>query len=119
MLFFLQPIHLKAEKYLLKGLVNVESSPTEIESELAENIIVDMQDMEGSVINSISAKLASDGHGVYEYYTWANLGEKIIFVPRDSRYGSLCFQGICELDLHMFGEKFLFHITQPKECLGA
>uniref|UniRef100_A0A1J3G3W9 Nodal modulator 1 n=1 Tax=Noccaea caerulescens TaxID=107243 RepID=A0A1J3G3W9_NOCCA len=81
----LQPIHLKAEKYLLKGLVNVESSSTETESELAENIIVDMQDKEGSVINSISAKLASDGHGFYEYYTWANLGEKIIFVPRDSR----------------------------------
>uniref|UniRef100_A0A1J3E6G6 Nodal modulator 1 n=1 Tax=Noccaea caerulescens TaxID=107243 RepID=A0A1J3E6G6_NOCCA len=80
-----QPIHLKAEKYLLKGLVNVESSSTETESELAENIIVDMQDKEGSVINSISVKLASDGHGVYEYYTWANLGEKIIFVPRDSR----------------------------------
>ncbi|CAA7030535.1 unnamed protein product [Microthlaspi erraticum] len=80
-----QPIHLKAEKYVLKGLVNVESSSTEIESELAENIIVDMQDKEGSVINSISAKLASDGRGVYEYYTWANRGEKITFVPRDSR----------------------------------
>ncbi|CAN8280635.1 unnamed protein product [Cochlearia groenlandica] len=80
-----QPIHLKAEKYLLKGLVKVESSSTEIESEVPENFIVDMQDVEGSVINSISAKLATDGHGVYEYYTWANLGEKIIFVPRDSR----------------------------------
>ncbi|XP_013591415.1 PREDICTED: nodal modulator 3-like isoform X2 [Brassica oleracea var. oleracea] len=80
-----QPIHLRAEKYLVKGLINVESSSTEIESELPENFIVDIQDKEGSVINSISAKLASDGSGVYEYYTWANLGEKISFVPRDSR----------------------------------
>ncbi|KFK35418.1 hypothetical protein AALP_AA5G281800 [Arabis alpina] len=78
-----QPIHLRAEKYLIKGLINVESSSTEIE--LPENFIVDMQDKEGRVINSISAKLGSDGRGVYEYYTWANLGEKISFVPRDSR----------------------------------
>ncbi|KAG2260924.1 hypothetical protein Bca52824_080218 [Brassica carinata] len=80
-----QPIHLRAEKYLIKGLINMESSSTEIESELPESFIVDMQDEEGRVINSISAKLASNGHGVYEYYTWANLGEKISFVPRDSR----------------------------------
>ncbi|KAF8074467.1 hypothetical protein N665_1101s0028 [Sinapis alba] len=79
------PIHLRAEKYLIKGLINVESSSTETESELPENFIVDMQDKEGRVINSISAKLASDGRGVYEYYTWANLGERISFVPRDSR----------------------------------
>ncbi|XP_024012784.1 nodal modulator 1 [Eutrema salsugineum] len=80
-----QPIHLRAEKYLLKGLINVESSSFENESEFPENFIVDMQDKEGRVINSISAKFASDGRGVYEYYTWANLGEKITFVPRDSR----------------------------------
>lgn len=64
----------------------MESSSTETESELPESFIVDMQDKEGRVINSVSAKLASDGRGVYEYYTWANLGEKISFVPRDSRY---------------------------------
>lgn len=64
----------------------MESSSTEIDSELLENFIVDIQDKEGNVINSIAAKLASDGRGVYEYYTWANLGEKISFVPRDSRY---------------------------------
>ncbi|KAG7635346.1 unnamed protein product [Arabidopsis thaliana] len=79
-----QPIHLKAEKYLLKGLINVESSST-IESELQENFIVDIQDKKGNVINTIAAKLASDGSGVYEYYTWASLGEKISFVPQDSR----------------------------------
>lgn len=87
-LFFLQPIYLKAEKYLLKGLINVESSST-IESELPENFIVDIQDKKGNVINSITAKLSSDGSGVYEYYTWANLGEKISFAPRDSRYDLL------------------------------
>jgi hypothetical protein len=88
MRFFLQPIHLKAEKYLLKGLINVESSST-IESELQENFIVDIQDKKGNVINTIAAKLASDGSGVYEYYTWASLGEKISFVPQDSRYDLL------------------------------
>lgn len=67
----------------------MESSSTEIDSELLENFIVDIQDKEGNVINSIAAKLASDGRGVYEYYTWANLGEKISFVPRDSRYDLL------------------------------
>lgn len=65
----------------------MESSSTEIE--LPEDFIVDMQDKEGRVINSISAKIGSDGRGVYEYYTWANLGEKISFVPRDSRYDLL------------------------------
>ncbi|VVB06611.1 unnamed protein product [Arabis nemorensis] len=78
-----QPINLRAEKYLLKGLINVESSSTEIE--LPEDFIVDMQDKEGRVINSFSAKIGSDRRGVYEFYTWANLGEKISFVPRDSR----------------------------------
>ncbi|XP_010523920.1 PREDICTED: nodal modulator 3 [Tarenaya hassleriana] len=80
-----QPVHLKAEKYLLKGVINVEFSSTHIESELPESFVVDIQDKEGNVVESIAAKLASDEHGVYEYNLWAHLGEKINFIPRDSR----------------------------------
>ncbi|KAG2258897.1 hypothetical protein Bca52824_078191 [Brassica carinata] len=110
----LQPIHLRAEKYLIKGLINVESRSTEIESELPESFIVDMQDEEGRVINSISAKHASVGSGVNEYYTWAKLGEKISFVPRILAiiylsyfsYAVLLFQGNAEKKMLFYRKSF-------------
>lgn len=88
---FWQPIYLKGEKYLLIGEIKVVSSSSDGVSELPENLIVDILNSEGSLIDSTTSRLASSGNdqtsgALYEYSTWVNLGEKLIFVPRDPRY---------------------------------
>ncbi|XP_004288537.1 PREDICTED: nodal modulator 1 [Fragaria vesca subsp. vesca] len=84
------PIHLKGEKYLLKGQINVASSSSDGVHKLSENFIVDIVNSEGSIIDSTTAGLAPIGneqtsYSVYEFSVWAKLGEKLIFVPRDAR----------------------------------
>ena len=88
---FLQLINLKGKKYLLKGQINVASSSSDGPHELLENLIVDILNSEGSVIDGTTAGLASTGneqtsYSVYEFSVWAKLGEKLTFVPRDARY---------------------------------
>ncbi|KAL5561032.1 hypothetical protein UlMin_030779 [Ulmus minor] len=83
-------IYLKGEKYLLKGKINVASSSSDGVSELPENIIVDILNKEGSSIDKTTATLTSSGieqttGALYEYSTWASLGEERIFVPQDPR----------------------------------
>lgn len=89
--FFWQPIYLKAEKYLLKGQIKVVPSSSDGVSELPENLIVDILNSEGNPVYSTESRLTSSGNGqtsgaLYEYSTWASLGEKLVFVPRDPRY---------------------------------
>ncbi|XP_062006215.1 uncharacterized protein LOC133723403 [Rosa rugosa] len=84
------PIHLKGEKYLLKGQINVASSSFDGGNKLSENFIVDILNTGGSIIDSTTAGLTSTGneqasYSVYEFSVWANLGEKLTFVPRDPR----------------------------------
>ncbi|GFP95668.1 nodal modulator 1 [Phtheirospermum japonicum] len=79
------PINLKGEKYLLKGQINVESKEN-----LPESIPLDILDnqetlVDGTVASLVSAEVEQSGLAVYEYSVWANIGEKLIFVPRDSR----------------------------------
>lgn len=54
------------------------------------NIIVDILNGEGSLINRTTAELASSANdqtsAVYEYSVWASLGEKLFFLPWDPRY---------------------------------
>lgn len=71
--------------------MNVELGSPDGVYELPNTISVDIQSSGGDVINTITAKLTSKMNdpritAVYEYSTWANLGEKLIFVPLDSRY---------------------------------
>ena len=53
-------------------------------------IVVDILNGEGMVMHSTNAKLASSANdqmtAVYEYSVWANLGEKLTFLPTDPRY---------------------------------
>ncbi|XWS31841.1 hypothetical protein CRYUN_Cryun23aG0110800 [Craigia yunnanensis] len=80
------PIYLKGEKYLLRGQINVNSSSS---NELPVGIVVDILNGEGTVMHSTNAKLASSANdqmtAVYEYSVWANLGEKLTFLPTDPR----------------------------------
>ncbi|XP_021279934.1 nodal modulator 1 [Herrania umbratica] len=81
------PIYLKGEKYLLGGQINANSSSSD---ELPVSIVVDILNGEGMVMHSTNANLASSVNdqirtAVYEYSVWANLGEKLTFLPRDPR----------------------------------
>ncbi|KAJ1412555.1 Immunoglobulin-like fold [Sesbania bispinosa] len=83
----LSPIHLKGEKYLLKGQINVQSGSLDA---LPEKIVVDIYHDGAGVIDNATAILKSHekdqtNAAVFEYSVWANLGEKLVFVPRDSR----------------------------------
>ncbi|XP_061366169.1 uncharacterized protein LOC133309420 [Gastrolobium bilobum] len=83
----LSPIHLKGEKYLLKGQIHVQSSSL---NALPENVVVDIQHDGAGVIDQATAILQSHGkdqtnNAILEYSIWAILGEKLTFVPRDSR----------------------------------
>ncbi|KAF5745936.1 putative carboxypeptidase regulatory region-containingprotein [Tripterygium wilfordii] len=84
------PIYLKGEKYLVNGQISIEPSLVNGLYELHQSIIVDILNSQNSFIGSTGVMLASDGghqsgNVVYEYSTWANLGEKMTFVPKDSR----------------------------------
>ncbi|KAF9619797.1 hypothetical protein IFM89_009319 [Coptis chinensis] len=86
------PLYLKGEKYLLEGKVTVDATLNV--DELPENIIVDTFSPDGSFISANPARLISTGSDitsspVYEYSIWANLGDKLTFVPRDSRNGEV------------------------------
>lgn len=84
------PINLKGEKYLLKGQIRVELGSADGGYELPNNIIVDILNSEGNLFDGTAASLVSHeddqtGSALFEYSVWANLGEKLTFVPRDPR----------------------------------
>ncbi|XP_027924979.1 nodal modulator 1 [Vigna unguiculata] len=81
------PIRLTGEKYLLKGQINVQSGTLDA---LPEKIVVDIKHDGAGVIDQATATLKSHAKdqtdtAIFEYSVWANLGEKLTFVPWDSR----------------------------------
>ncbi|XP_058077025.1 uncharacterized protein LOC131225505 [Magnolia sinica] len=80
------PIYLTGKKYLLRGEVNIESSMHDDAIESPKNIIVDILNRDNAIIDMTDARLKSNGNSqTGEYSIWANLGDELIFVPRDSR----------------------------------
>ncbi|KAL3531546.1 hypothetical protein ACH5RR_010868 [Cinchona calisaya] len=84
------PLHLKGEKYLLKGRVHVESNSLGGVLKLPEKVVIDILNNEGALVDSTTARYVLDEDdqstkAVYEYSIWANPGEKLTFVPQDSR----------------------------------
>ncbi|GLU07247.1 hypothetical protein SLE2022_242110 [Rubroshorea leprosula] len=84
------PIYLKGEKYLLRGQINVEPGSSAGALKLPDGIIVNILGGEGTVVNSIDARIVSSADdqlstAIYEYFVWANLGEKLSFLPLDPR----------------------------------
>jgi hypothetical protein len=77
------PVNLKGEKYILKGQINIESGSIGVEK-LPKNIAVDILNNEGTLVESTIAGLVKSSAAVYEYSIWANPGEKLTCVPRDS-----------------------------------
>lgn len=90
-LIFLQPINLTGKKYLLTGEIHIRPSLDHDPTELSENIIVDVLDRNDEVIDVSRTRVVSNGNdqtgtAIFEYSIWANLGDELIFAPRDSRY---------------------------------
>lgn len=84
------PINLKGEKYLLSGQIQVDSVLLIGRDDLPHDISVDILSNEGTILEGTSAKLitSADDHPgatVYEYTVWVNPGEKLTFIPKDSR----------------------------------
>ncbi|KAJ8623402.1 hypothetical protein MRB53_031931 [Persea americana] len=84
------PINLTGKKYLLSGEVHIHPSLDHDPSELSENIIVDVVDRNNEVIDVSRTRVRSNGNdqtgtAIFEYSIWANLGDELIFAPRDSR----------------------------------
>ncbi|KAI7745608.1 hypothetical protein M8C21_033454 [Ambrosia artemisiifolia] len=84
------PIYLKGEKYLLQGEVKVDLTSQNGVGQLPKNLVVDILNDEGTVIDGTTAKLIvnekeQSNTGLYEYKVWANPGEKLTFAPRDIR----------------------------------
>lgn len=94
MFLLMQPINLNGEKYLLKGHITVD-----LDKNLPDDIPVDIFDNQETLVGSTTARFVSSkadapGASVYEYSVWAKFGEKLSFVPQDSRYvyfGSFCY----------------------------
>ncbi|XP_072975145.1 uncharacterized protein [Typha angustifolia] len=84
----LMPIYVSGKKYLVKGQIHIVSGYHHAAAELSEYIVVDAFKKGGSPVDTINIRLASDKSGhdtvVYEYSVWADLGEELIFIPRDS-----------------------------------
>ncbi|KAK9747603.1 hypothetical protein RND81_02G002700 [Saponaria officinalis] len=78
------PVNLKGMKYLVKGEIHVDLTSVN-SNELPESIIVDILDGDGVVARLASTPDDVTDVAVYEYSLWANRGQKITFVPRDSR----------------------------------
>nr|XP_043609224.1 nodal modulator 1 [Erigeron canadensis] len=83
------PIYLKGEKYLLQGQIKVESSSQNGDDQLPGNLLVSVLNDEGTVIDNTAARLVDTGNehsnpALYEYKVWANPGERLAFVPKDT-----------------------------------
>lgn len=82
----MQPVHIKGEKYLLKGHINIDIGS----STLPEEISVDVMNSEGKAIHTAIGKpMAGEEEettfSTYEYSLWGNIGDKMTLVPHDSR----------------------------------
>ncbi|WJX79873.1 hypothetical protein P8452_62950 [Trifolium repens] len=83
----LLPIHLKGEKHLIRGQINVH---TGLLDALPEKIVVDIYRDGADIADNAVAIFKSHAKdqtntSVFEYSVWANPGEKLTFAPRDSR----------------------------------
>lgn len=83
------PIFLTGKKYLLKGLIHVDSSLLQDSFDLSESITIDVLNQANVPIETIKTRSASDeieqsGTAVFEYSMWSDLGKEFIIVPRHS-----------------------------------
>lgn len=88
------PIYLKGEKYLLEGKIHVDVSSDNSAYQLPGSITLHTFTHDGVVLDVDPAPLTSTGNEIttsalYGFSVWANLGDKLTFVPRDSRDGEM------------------------------
>lgn len=83
------PIYLRGEKYLLQGQIRVQLSSQNSVGQLPENLSIDILNDEGTVIDGSTARFVvteneESNTALYEFEVWANPGERLTFVPRDT-----------------------------------
>ncbi|EPS72179.1 hypothetical protein M569_02578, partial [Genlisea aurea] len=79
------PINLKGEKYLLSGLIHIDSRDNKL-----EHIALDILNTRDEVVDVVvaglvTAEIDEPSTAVYEYSFWASFGETLTFIPRDAR----------------------------------
>eukprot|EP01018_Ginkgo_biloba_P008909 Gb_02734 [translate_table: standard] len=88
-----KPIYLTGQKYLLRGEIHIDLSLCPEANELSKSIVVDIWQEDGAFVDTnnhvrlVSAANESSEISIYEYTHWANIGDELIFVPRDLRNG--------------------------------
>ncbi|KAL4202422.1 hypothetical protein AMTRI_Chr02g263630 [Amborella trichopoda] len=83
------PIYLTAQKYLVRGEIQVDPTLCPGAFELSERFIVDILRRDDAVVDvshvrHVSNEDESGSYALYEYSVWANLGDELIFSPRDA-----------------------------------
>ncbi|XP_031497491.1 uncharacterized protein LOC116262346 [Nymphaea colorata] len=82
-------IVISGQKYLVKGAIQFDAKSVHDSKKLAERIMIDVYDRNNQVLDTIRVNLMPDENGskdslLYEYSVWANYGDELVFVPRDS-----------------------------------
>ncbi|KAI0511559.1 hypothetical protein KFK09_012189 [Dendrobium nobile] len=85
----LKPIYVTGNKYHLKGEIHIDSNLLQFIEDPSEHIFVDIFNKDDALLDTVHARpvLAEGNHRgmlVFEYSSWSNLGQEIIFVPRYS-----------------------------------
>jgi hypothetical protein len=87
----LQPLDLVAQKYLLIGHIQVDTSLWHAADSVGDSVLVDIHHQSGGVVSlNNHAHLVSEPNktnpvAVYQYSHWAQLGDKLIFTPHHER----------------------------------
>jgi hypothetical protein len=81
------PLDLVAQKYLLTGHIQVDTSLRHAADSVGDSILVDIHHQSGGVVSLnnhahlVSEPTKTNPVAVYQYSHWAQLGDKLIFTP--------------------------------------
>lgn len=86
----LQPVHLTGMKYLLRGLIHVDSSLLPDSPDVSSSIKIDIFNRSNVHVDTVDTRhvpneIEQSGLAILEYTMWSDLGEEFIIVPRHSR----------------------------------
>eukprot|EP01018_Ginkgo_biloba_P010299 Gb_36584 [translate_table: standard] len=101
-------IYLTGQKYLLSREIHIDLSQCPEANELSESMVVYIWQEDGAFVDMnnhvrlVPAANRSSEIVVYEYSCWANIGDELVFVPRDLRNEyKLIDSGVCALGYHI------------------
>lgn len=83
------PVRLTGMKYLVKGLIHIDSSLLRDSFDISKSITINILDQSNAHIDTVNARSVSDeidqsGTAVFEYSIWSHLGAEFSIVPQHS-----------------------------------